>query len=128
MTPLSIAKTGLIALLSTAWAGAAQSPGTGLDGRWSPRDRSVVINFAPCGTALCGTVVEGVLKPSTSDLRGKIVIRDLVRQPSGIWLGRYVGDGNNLAAKLKLNGTDQLDVKVCMVSFLCNTQIMFRAR
>ncbi len=70
----------LFAFIASTAAAEAQPLGQALDGRWTPRDRSVVINFAPCGASMCATVVEGKLKPSKSDLSGQIVIRYLTRK------------------------------------------------
>jgi uncharacterized protein (DUF2147 family) len=113
-----------LAITSPTTASEEQS----LAGRWTTQDRSAVITFAPCGTRFCGTVIEGKLGPSKSDMRGKVIIRDVSQQAGGGWAGRFIGDGHDLPVTLKLMRGSSLDVKMCMMRFLCKTQHFVRTR
>jgi uncharacterized protein (DUF2147 family) len=113
-----------LAIASPTTASGDQS----LAGRWTTQDRSSLINFAPCGTGICGTVIEGKLGPSKSDMRGKVIIRDVSQQAGGGWAGRFIGDGHDLPVTLKLMRGSSLDVKMCMMRFLCKTQHLVRTR
>ncbi len=99
-----------------------------LAGRWTTQDRSAVVNFASCGKRYCATVIEGKLGPSKSDMREKVIIKDVSQQEGGGWAGRFVGDGHDLPVTLKLVHGNSLDVKMCMMRFLCKTRQLVRLR
>jgi uncharacterized protein (DUF2147 family) len=113
-----------LAIASPTTASGDQS----LAGRWTTQDRSAVINFAHCGTRICATVIEGKLGPSKSDMLGKVIIKDVSQQAGGGWAGRFVGDGHDLPVTLKLVRGSSLDVRMCMMRFLCKTQHLVRIR
>ncbi len=124
---MNLTRVMVTLLLTLVVAAPTVAAGTqSLLGSWSPLDRSAVISFRPCSARICGTVLEGKLGPSKSDMRGKVIMRDLAAQTNGDWVGRFVGDGHDMPVTLKLVGADRLDVKMCMMRFLCRTRHLIR--
>ena len=72
----------LFALLAAAAAG-EPSPAS-IEGRWTNPDHSVIIDIAPCGGALCGTVswataeAQQDAKKGTPNLIGSQLLTDLL--------------------------------------------------
>ena len=109
-----------ISLLAAPVAAAAPHP---LEGRW--KEGNLVIDIAPCGNALCGTVVGAsqkqqarALKGSGTKLIGSRLIAD-IRADGG--KGRYkaqvfVADRDmNASGQIEQLSKDRIKVKGCVV-------------
>ncbi len=106
----------------------AQTARSPLEGTWAPQDRSAQVRFSPCGVRVCGILVSGTLRPIKSNKPGQTIISDLVAKGDGIWSGRFIADGSNLMARIKMTGTNTIDVKVCPISFMCKTLKMTKVQ
>jgi uncharacterized protein (DUF2147 family) len=125
-----------VALASVAFTTliAAQNATQPIEGRWSNPDRSVIIDIAPCGTALCGTVAWASAKAQqdarrgTNQLIGTQLLTNLQHR-SATWHGRlFIPDRNMRAnAKLRLVGDQQLKVSGCALRRICRSQTWNRA-
>jgi uncharacterized protein (DUF2147 family) len=62
-----IVLTFLVSLAITSPTTASEDQS--LAGRWTTQDRSAVINFAPCGTRICATVIEVQLGPNALSMQ-----------------------------------------------------------
>jgi len=105
-----------------------------IEGRWANPSRSVIVDIADCGSAMCGTVTWASAK-AQQDARkgtGRLVGTPLLTnlQPRGPgWRGKlFVPDQNmRVAARLQLVG-EQLKVSGCaMGKALCKSQLWTRA-
>jgi uncharacterized protein (DUF2147 family) len=131
----------LAAILVLAAAAGSRPP---VEGDWLTADRSALVRIAPCGRALCGTVVRVLAKgpnvPRTdinnSDaalrsrpLAGLRVLSGFVPDGSG-WTGGRAYDpksGRSYKAKLALARDGSLTVTGCIL-FLCRSQRWTRPR
>ena len=126
-------KTLLAALAMACAAGAASADP--LEGRWrtAPDDdgNSGLIEVAPCGAALCGTLVEaydpsGAVIPSAN--LGRPVIWDTVAQGEGEYRGRvYSPDRDQEYASLLVLRGDSLSVSGCRLGFCREGGVWSRA-
>ena len=114
----------LISLLltgTTAWA----QPTGALTGVWRQDDQisAVTVNVVRCSDndALCATVIAERLAPGDPSLLNKIVARDMGPSGKQSWKGKYVIDGQSMAASAKLTSKDKMLFKVCLMPFLCDS-------
>jgi len=122
--------TAMLALIA-AQAAAAPS----IIGRWINPGQSVIINLAPCGNAMCGTV-EWASDKAKADARrgarqlvGTNLLTDLREKKPGLWRGKlFVPDQNLRAgAQITLVGDRQLKVAGCaLAGKLCKSQLWTR--
>lgn len=118
-----------IAALTMLWAPAAASAKDTLEGRWKNGPMEIVI--APCGKALCGTVVKASTKQearaergSGTDLVGARLINNIVRTGSDSYRGRvFVADhGVHASGTIHQVSRDQLKVKGCILGVICRSK------
>ena len=119
------------AFLAAAIQGAPTSP---IEGQWRSPGGNSIIAIAPCGSALCGTVVWATDKAKhdarkgTSQLIGAQLLTNV--QPKGKgWQGRlFVPDQNLRAtAKIQLSGAQQIKVSGCAFGkALCKSSLWTR--
>lgn len=123
---------GISAIALAGLAAATASPAP-IEGHWVNPSKSVIIEIAPCGDALCGTVAwasakaQQDAKKGTPDLIGTRLLTGL--QPKGsIWQGKlFIPDQRlHATAKIALQGTGQLKVSGCEIG-ICKSQIWSRA-
>jgi uncharacterized protein (DUF2147 family) len=106
----------------------ASATAKSLEGRWKNGAMQIVI--APCGHALCGTVVKAsakqqakVSRGSGTELIGARLIEDI--RPSGprTWRARvFVADKNmNARGTIEQVRPDRLDVRGCVLMVICKT-------
>ena len=99
-----------------------------LEGRWKNGHMEIVI--APCGGALCGTVVKASAKQqakaergSGTDLLGARVISNI--RPAGAKAYRadvFVADKNmNAHGTIREVNADRLSVRGCVLAIICKT-------
>lgn len=124
----------LASLLSSGDALADTRPS--VYGRWLTDDRSGIVEVAPCGPALCGTLVR-VLAPAAPvrdinnpdpELRSRplVGVRILsgLKPAGGRWQGGRAYDpkaGRSYRASISLGSSARLDVTGCIL-FLCQTR------
>jgi uncharacterized protein (DUF2147 family) len=113
------------AMLAAPVSASAKS---GLEGRWKNGHMEIVI--APCGGALCGTVVKASARQQAkaergtgTDLIGARLITNI--RPSGPRSYRanvYLADrGMNASGTIRQSGPDRLNVRGCVLAFLCKS-------
>lgn len=123
----------LLAIVTPAAAAPASPVGT-----WRNASDSVRIRVAPCGRALCGTVVSASDKAradaaagGTPRLVGTQLFRDFRREPDGTWAGTvFVPDlGLEVDGTLALAGRDTLVGSGCLFGAIgCREQRWTRVR
>ena len=120
-----------IGLFTVAAAQAASPPS--VEGRWINPSKSVIIDIAQCGDALCGTVAwanaqaQQDAHKNAPHLIGTQLLNDL--QPKGAVLeGKlFVPDRNlHVEARLQPQSANQLKVSGCEIG-ICKSQVWTRA-
>jgi len=90
-----------------------------VEGWWSGPDGEISVHACRSSSNLCVTVVSGTdAAPEMAAIVGKVVVRDMVPVRQGVWSGRYVGEGKNLPATIKLRERDSAEFRVCLYSWL----------
>ena len=119
-----------LALIALATAQA--SPPTAIEGRWVNPTHNVIVDIAPCGESLCGTVqsasaqAQQAATKGTPHLIGTQLLTDL--KPNGsVWEGKlFVPDRNlHVEAKIQPEGANQLKVSGCEIG-ICKSQLWAR--
>lgn len=123
-------KRFLLALsgLAIAVAPVAASARSSLEGRW--KNGAMQIQIAPCGQALCGTVVRASAKQqakaqrgSGTELIGARVISNI--RPAGPQTYRarvYVADRDlTTSGTIRQIGPNRLQVRGCVLGVICKT-------
>ena len=117
--------------LAAAAALAAPAPASardGLEGRWKNGHMEIVI--APCGAALCGTVVKASARQQAraengtgTDLIGARLITNI--RPSGANVYRanvYLADrGIHASGTIRRSSPDRLNVRGCVLAIICKS-------
>lgn len=98
----------------------------GLEGTWQGDGGQVRIENCPGSDKKCVVVTSGSnTAQSMADIIGQTVVRDLVRDTPTVWFGRYVGDGENMKAKVSLVTPNKAAMRICLLSwfpfFFCET-------
>lgn len=94
-----------------------------IEGRWRSPGGNSIIDIAPCGSDLCGTVAwasekaKADARKATDQLVGTQILTKLEQKKPGRWQGRlYIPDKNmRVTAKIQLAGPQQLKVSGCVV-------------
>ncbi len=119
----------MLALIALAAVLADQSP---IEGRWRSPGGNSIIDIAPCGSELCGTVAwasdkakQGARR-ATDQLIGTQLLTGLTEKKPGRWQGRlFIPDKSlRVTAKIQLAGPDQLKVSGCAI--ICSSQLWNR--
>lgn len=122
------AATAMLAIASSALA----DP---LEGRWqTARDdngNSGIIQVAPCGAALCGTLVQSFDasgNPVSSEFDGRMIISETVAQGGGAYRGKVYSPDRDKTynSRLQLNG-NSLAVSGCVLGICRNGGTWTRA-
>jgi uncharacterized protein (DUF2147 family) len=127
-----LAAIAAIGLLAGPAAASAKSP---LEGRWKNGKMEVVI--APCGGALCGTVVKAspaqqakAERGSDTELVGARLITKI--QPTGprTYKARVFVADHNMYASGTINqvSSNQLHVRGCLLGIICKSKTWDRVR
>ena len=119
-----IAATGL--LFASAPLAAAD-----IEGRWRSPGGNSIIEIAPCGSDLCGTVAWASDKAkkdaakATDQLVGTQLLTGLQEKKPGRWQGKlYIPDKNmRVNAKIQLANPAQLKVSGCAAKVICSSQL-----
>lgn len=116
-------------LLGMIAIGCCSSGNAAVRGKWINPSKSVIIEIAPCGHELCGTVVwasekaKNDARKGTAHLVGTKLLTRMKPASGHVWKGKiFVPDQNiNASAKLKPEGADHLKVSGC-VMMICKSQ------
>lgn len=124
-----------LAALSTAAAPAAAIAKDALEGYW--KHGPMVIQIAPCGGDLCGTVVkaspsqqEKAERGSGTHLIGSRLITEIEPTGPGAYTGRVFAADRNVHASgvVHLLSRDELEVKGCVLMVICKSRTYQRVR
>ena len=124
-----------IAILLAALAMQSPPPPS-IEGRWKSPGGNSIIEIAPCGDNLCGTVAWASAKAkkdaskATDQLVGTQLLTALQEKREGRWQGKlFIPDKNIRAtAKIELAKTGQLKVSGCLAGkALCKAELWTRA-
>jgi len=78
----------MFAVLAAAFAVAAPAlAAEGPEGRWIAVEEDALVEIAPCGAALCGTVVEILSNPGAEAGTGAKILIDFEAAGTGKWSG-----------------------------------------
>jgi uncharacterized protein (DUF2147 family) len=102
-----------------------------IEGRWRSPGGNSIIEIAPCGGDLCGTVAWASDKAkkdaakATSDLVGTQLLTGLQEKKPGRWQGKlFIPDKNmRVSAKIQLASPSQLKVSGCAAKVICSSQL-----
>ena len=131
MKLLSIALTSF-AIFASPDSASAKSP---LEGHWK-RDK-LVIEVAPCGRQLCGTIVRASGKQqakaergSGTELIGARLIKDIGKTGPNTYSASVFLPHRNMHARgsIKQVSMNTLDVRGCMLGVICKSQTWQRVR
>lgn len=134
-----LAAAALLALAAPASAGTQEYLG-----RWKTGTKGGVVEIVACGQSVCGRLVgsdrlnrEPGLKDArnkdaslrTRPLKGVTLLSGFKPDGAGWTGGRIYNpeDGNTYQSRLKLRDANTLEVKGCVSSILCKTQVWTRA-
>ena len=109
---------------------AALAPEGSIEGRWRSPGGNSIIDIAPCGSELCGTVAwaseraKADARKATDQLVGTQLLTGLQEKKPGRWQGKlFIPDRNmRVTAKIQLAGSGQLKVSGCTAQVLCHSQ------
>ncbi len=118
-----------MSLLLVLAAMADQAP---IEGRWRSPGGNSIIDVAPCGSELCGTIAwasdraKQDARRATDQLVGTQILTQLEEKKPGRWQGRlYIPDKNlRVTAKIELTSPQQLKVSGCVV--ICKSETWSR--
>lgn len=104
------------------------APEASIEGRWRSPGGNSIIDIAPCGSELCGTVAwasekaKADARKATGQLVGTQILTQLEERKPGRWQGRlYIPDKNmRVTAKIELTSPQQLKVSGCVV--ICRSE------
>lgn len=124
----------LLAVIATPALAAPAAP----NGIWRNAADTVRIRVAPCGSGLCGTIVQASAQAKadaaaggTDPLVGSPLFRDLRRDEDGVWAGQvYVPDlGRSFDGTLAQTGPRTLVATGCLFGNLgCRSQTWTRVK
>jgi uncharacterized protein (DUF2147 family) len=106
-----------------------------VEGRWRSPGGNSIIDIAPCGANLCGTVAWASAKAkqdsrkTTPQLVGTQLLTGLKEDPNGRWLGKlFIPDKNmRVTAKIEAAGVQRLKVSGCAAGrALCKSELWSR--
>lgn len=127
-----LASLAALAMAASPAIASAKSP---LEGRW--QHGSMVIEIAPCGPKLCGTVVKASAnqkrkaeKGSGTELIGARLITDIEQTGDTTYKGRVFAADRNVYASGTVNMVthDRLQVKGCVLLVICKSRTYDRVR
>ena len=115
-------------------ASSAQAQDGSIEGRWRSPGGNSIMEIAPCGSDMCGTVAWASDKAkkdaakATDQLIGTQLLTGLQEKKPGRWQGKlFIPDKNmRVTAKIQLVSAQQLKVSGCAAKVLCHSQIWNR--
>lgn len=130
-----LAAIAAIAALALAAAPAAASAKTPIEGHW--KNGPMVIEIAPCGAKLCGTVVKAspiqqakAMRGSGTRLIGSRLITDIEPTGPNSYRGSVFAADRNIHASgtIRLVSPNELEVKGCVLGLFCKSRSYERVR
>ena len=127
-----LASLAAVAMAASPALASAKSP---LEGQW--KHGSMVIEIAPCGPKLCGTVVKAsanqqkkAQKGSGTELIGARLITDIEQTSPDTYKGRVFAADRNVYASgtVRMVSHDRLQVKGCVRLVICKSRTYDRVR
>ena len=125
-----------LATLALLAAAAVQGPSDGsIQGRWKSPGGNSIIDIAPCGSDMCGTVAWASASAKqasakvTDQLVGTQLLTGLQQDKDGRWVGKlFIPDKNmRVTAKIQLVSAQQLKVSGCAAGrALCKSALWNR--
>jgi uncharacterized protein (DUF2147 family) len=124
-----LVKTGLVLL--AAAVPAAATPQAVLHGQWKNPKGSVMVRLGPCGDAVCGVVIDAsehakdtARKGGTPNLIGTRILSGLKPASDGTFKGQVFDPKRNIRAPatVRMLGPDALEVRGCVLAFICKEQ------
>ncbi|HYI43792.1 MAG TPA: DUF2147 domain-containing protein [Sphingomicrobium sp.] len=121
-----------LAVLATPASATAKSP---IEGRW--KRGNLVVQIAPCGRELCGTVIRASAKQqakaergSGTDLIGARLIKDIDKTGPNSYRASVFLPNRNMHARgtIKQVSANQLAVRGCVLGVVCKSQTWQRVR
>ena len=120
-------------LMTTAALPAGASAQSTLEGHWKNPKGSVIVHLGPCGSSICGTVVnasehakETARNGGTPNLIGTRILSGLKPAGDGVYRGQVFDPKRNIRAPatVRLLGPDALEVRGCAIAgmLLCKEQ------
>lgn len=134
----TLALTAAVALLTFS-AAQAQAP-TGPTGTWLTASGNLEVKVAPCGPALCGTVVRVLARNSmskpgaamaSSEGVGLKILTGLMPRKDGIWVGKIYNreNGKTYDCRISMASRDQMELRAYLgVPALGKSQMWKRVR
>jgi uncharacterized protein (DUF2147 family) len=128
----TLAGLAAAALATSPAVASAKSP---LEGHW--KHGSMVIEIAPCGSSLCGTVVKAsptqqkkAQKGSGTELIGARVITDIEQTGPNRYKGHVFAADRNIYASgtIRQVSHDRLEVQGCLLLVICKSRAYERVR
>lgn len=131
-------RSEIIGSLLAAFAIVSAPAGAGepIEGVWKNRPNTLTVRIAPCGVALCGTVIraaeeakESVRKAGSPNLVGTRILTDFRQSSPGSYKGDIFNPNLNLhaAGTLTLEGPSVMLVKGCVLAgLICKQQHWIR--
>lgn len=122
--------------LLLALAAAQGAPQASIEGRWRSPGGNSIIEIAPCGANLCGTVAWASARAkqdahkATDQLVGTQLLTGLRQGRDGRWQGRlFIPDKNlRVTAKIQVVSPQQLKVSGCALGkSMCKSALWSRA-
>ena len=119
-------------IAATAILIASSATAAEIEGRWRSPGGNSIIEIAPCGSDLCGTVAwaseraKEDARKATDQLIGTQLLTSLQEKKPGRWQGKlFIPDKNmRVTAKVQLASPEQLKVSGCAV--ICKSQLWTR--
>jgi uncharacterized protein (DUF2147 family) len=124
-----------ISALAIAASPASASAKAPIEGRW--KNGPMVIEIAPCGSNLCGTVVEAspiqqgkAMRGSGTKLIGSRLITDIEPTGPGTYRGHVFAADRNIHASGTLHqvSANRIEVKGCILGLFCKSRTYQRVR
>jgi len=128
--------TAMMALGSAPAMAQAETP----VGTWQSESGDTRVRIAKCGQAMCGTVVsvrgeaKDVNNPDPNlrsrNLVGVQMISNIQPSGQGAWSGSLYNyrDGKTYTGKMRLNGSNALELSGCVLGVFCRSQVWTRVQ
>lgn len=124
-----------LAAITLAAAPALASAKSPIEGHW--KHGPMVIEIAPCGSKLCGTVIKAspnqqrkAQNGSGTELIGARLITDIEQTGQNTYRGHVFAADRNIYASgtIRQVSRDRLDVKGCVLLVICKSRSYERVR
>jgi uncharacterized protein (DUF2147 family) len=128
-------RTILATTMLLALTAAQDAPQASIEGRWKSPGGNSIIEIAPCGADMCGTVAwasasaKKASAKATDQLVGTQLLTGLQQDGNGRWHGKlFIPDKNmRVTAKIQLVSAQQLKVSGCAAGrALCKSALWSR--